>query len=295
MDQSNSLVFKTSKTTGQETIYISIRLDDKCGNGHQDFSITADVYEHPKSKASRYFAMGGCCHEEILKHFPEFKIFVDLHLCDYLGNPMYAVANGLYHLQNGFNNTKPDAPNFKEMFYSYYRITPEQYDVLSTSEDKAQYWLNLSQLQIPEQWKSQADKAIAILEELTQTKFVVDSQRTQLDKPTDEEIAESLTRMKEGYYTPLARKGREEKAKQDFINELEKDHYETISEMTTELNIKKQVFLIAGEKALGQTIFYKHKNKIAFNWMNYDDKLTPETIQTIKDNLILPVGVTYEN
>src|SRR6187431_1139451 len=106
--QTNDIRFKISKTIGKETIYVSIRLNDECKNGHQDFSITGNLYEADKPKIDRYNICGGCIHDEIIKFYPEFKQFIDLHLSDYEGIPMYAVENGFYHLTQGFNNTKPN-------------------------------------------------------------------------------------------------------------------------------------------------------------------------------------------
>lgn len=85
---------------------IRIRLNDECKNGHQDFAITADIWEKGKLRTDRYWIMGGCCHEEIIATRPDLKIFVDLHLCDYKGIPMHAVENGFYHLREGFNDAK---------------------------------------------------------------------------------------------------------------------------------------------------------------------------------------------
>ena len=75
----NDLRFSTSKTVGNETIYVKIRLNDECKNGHQDFSITGDIYKAGEPKTDSNHICGGCIHEEIEKHFPEFKIFINLH------------------------------------------------------------------------------------------------------------------------------------------------------------------------------------------------------------------------
>lgn len=54
---------------------VHISLGDFCKNGICDWSITADIYE--KRRNGRYvYVSDGCCHEEILKYFPEFKSFV---------------------------------------------------------------------------------------------------------------------------------------------------------------------------------------------------------------------------
>jgi hypothetical protein len=82
--KTNSLIYKTSKeisvinnngnkTTGK--IYVKIRLDDQCKNGHQDFAITGDIYAG-SGKADRNHLTGGCIHEEIVKHFSSFKSFI---------------------------------------------------------------------------------------------------------------------------------------------------------------------------------------------------------------------------
>lgn len=54
----NSLVFKTNKIVDNEHIYITIRLDDECKNGKEDFAITGDIYEAHKPKIDRYHLSG---------------------------------------------------------------------------------------------------------------------------------------------------------------------------------------------------------------------------------------------
>lgn len=86
------------KITDGKLAVIEIRCNDECKNGHADFSLTATFYSG-KREAEAYFDMGGCCHKEILKVMPELKIFADLHLSNENGEPMYATANGLYHIE----------------------------------------------------------------------------------------------------------------------------------------------------------------------------------------------------
>ena len=78
---------------------ITYKMNVRIKNGVCDWSITADIYE--KRRNGRFvWCVSSCCHEEILKRFPEFKTFIDLHLCNHYGQPMYPVENGLYHLKN---------------------------------------------------------------------------------------------------------------------------------------------------------------------------------------------------
>lgn len=61
------------------------------GNAKPYFSLTADGCD-------RGSEFGGCCHEEILKHWPDLQPLVDLHLSDIDGVPMHVLENGFYHL-----------------------------------------------------------------------------------------------------------------------------------------------------------------------------------------------------
>lgn len=87
MTTTNRLCYTVSKRYIQAgttfEINVKILLADDCKNNICDWSITADIYEQRKNGRFVWCA-GGCCHEEILKRFPQFKMFVDLHQCTQL-------------------------------------------------------------------------------------------------------------------------------------------------------------------------------------------------------------------
>lgn len=70
------------------------------GNAKPHFSLTATGQDHGSE-------FGGCCHNEILKHWPDLKSLADLHLSDVDGTPMHALENGFYWL-GGTHWQKPD-------------------------------------------------------------------------------------------------------------------------------------------------------------------------------------------
>lgn len=275
-------------------IYIKIRLNDECKNGHQDFSITGDIYEKGKPKTDRYHICGGCIHEDILKARPDLKIFVELHLCDYTGVPMHAVANGFYHLRQGFNKTKPESLEFISEYCDYYRITPAQFTKLNTANNELQFSLLLQSLGILAQWEKQATAAIKLLEGMTGTKFLVDSKKTQFAAPTPEEIKEEEEKQSNGYYTPEAAQKREEEKRQSILDKLEAERDKKIKEAQDEFEVEKQVLLLGGEAALNNCIYYNHSRTLAFNWKSFD-RISDQLVESIISKIKLPEGVKIEN
>lgn len=79
-------------------MYVNIRFDDQCQNGHQSFSITADVYT-AESRQQKDIAAGGCMHKEITKIFPELTPLIKWHLMDTDG-PMHYISNTCYFAGN---------------------------------------------------------------------------------------------------------------------------------------------------------------------------------------------------
>ncbi|MCK5611719.1 hypothetical protein KAR91_58160 [Candidatus Pacearchaeota archaeon] len=76
-------------------LVIEISYDDECNNGHNSFHITGRLYKAGKRSDGAYLA-GGCIHEIIEKHAPEFKPYVKWHGTSSDG-PMHYVANSMYH------------------------------------------------------------------------------------------------------------------------------------------------------------------------------------------------------
>lgn len=75
-------------------IIATVRHDDECGNGHNSFSITCDIYKRGR-RSNAAFLAGGCCHDEVAKHFPELAPFIKWHLTSTDG-PMHYLINTLY-------------------------------------------------------------------------------------------------------------------------------------------------------------------------------------------------------
>lgn len=187
---------------------VRISLDDDSENNIYDWSITADIYE--KRRNGRYVCVaGGCCHDKILKYFPEFKPFVDLHSSNHYGQPMYSVENGFYHLKN----------SDKEKTINYLRITETEYNTLRDSaEDKVYFTYLLYTLGIVDRWEQESLKAIKQLESLTgntwENPYKPENERFVL-RLTDEERTLIENRIKDGYYTSEAIQERKDEKKRE--------------------------------------------------------------------------------
>jgi hypothetical protein len=88
---------------------VEIRHDDECGNGHNSFSMTGELYDRNinngdkchvlSSGKRRWLGSCGCLHDEITCYFPELKKYLKWHLCstDY---PMHYEVNTIYYAGN---------------------------------------------------------------------------------------------------------------------------------------------------------------------------------------------------
>lgn len=288
---SNSLIYKETKTVenGNTKITVTIRLNDECKNGYQDFSITADGYEKINGRFCESF--GGCCHDEIKKYFPEYSIFVDLHLSTYKGIPMYASENGFYHI-------KTDKMK-KEKFCEYYRINSDQYDILEKSENILEFSILLSELKVLEHWKKQADEGILLLEKLTGKTFLIDSKKDGYNKPDENEIIKFNELKKSGYFSDENKKQREEekreKEKERQISDVISDANKKIDEIRKERDVK--LYVLKSGLPIDNFIYYSSTNKGVFNWKSYEKKITIDEFKKFCDKInfdILPTGISFK-
>lgn len=274
--ETNSLVYKIEKQSKAFDAVIKIKLNDECKNGHQDFSITANIFKHGEPKTERNCIGGGCCHDDILKIAPEFKQFVNLHLCDKDGIPMYASANGYYHITVGFDNTTDQ----KEKFCEYYRVTPLQYEILRQTSSADEYGFTLVKLGIVDRWKIEAKEAIKELERLTGDTFIDDSKKSQLGL-TPERLTELEKLDKEGYFSPenIAQRKAEQlaKLKADKIAEIVAE-YNKATEIAEK---QKAIQMFVVENILtDNVIFHEYRGGITvnFNWKTYEKQVSEADI-----------------
>lgn len=252
-------------------LHIEIRLgdDSKGHNGHADFAITATAWHKGKPHTDKYFLYAGCSHDEILKVRPDLKIFVDLHLSDQHGAPMYTVANGFYHLKN----------TSLEVAREYIRATSEQIEILKTCEDETYFTFMLEKMGFPEQWQKEANQAIELLEQWTGQTFEFHGQRRNFT--TLGAKAEEVERkLKSGYYSPakiteLAEQNEMERRAKDIAN-FEAHRDKVIANETLECEIKTAI--VNAGLPHDNFILYTHSGEGVFNWQDssYHKSITKE-------------------
>lgn len=290
--ESNSLKYTTSRTRGDIKVEVKIRLNDECRNGHADFAITGTVYEKNQYGHWRW-SQAGCCHEAIQRFFPKYKPFIDLHLCDAIGAPMYAVGNGFYHLRE----------SSKEVVMSYLRITASEYDHIKTYAcDELYLKYLLYDHGIVERWRSEARQAITQLEALCGQTFKDESVRYQVDPLSDDERTLIESRIAEGYYTKAAIAKRKleaaRMARRKEIERLQRRAQYAKRKIDQELQVKLYLFRLGAP--LESFIYYDHRNEVEFNWTRriYErERMSEEQYNALMakiDRTKLPEGITFK-
>lgn len=284
----NNFRVSISKNDGKANYKISIRLNDECRNGHEDFAITADFWTVGKSRIDRNLERGGCCHDEILKVRPDLKPFVDLHLCDWQGAPMYPKADGFHNLKR-----YPMAE-----FCEYFNCTPNEWAQLKAAEDEAHFWYLLTKSEIPARWKKSALAAIKTLEKIAGVSFESTATKSHFEPMPAEQLAEMEEKIASGYYTPEALKERaEEKAREKMgerLAAIEQQYTDEEWKARKNRDVSLFVALATGNES-GNLIFYGHNDTLCLNWLEYGAKFTSEQIAEVKariGELEFPVTVT---
>jgi len=110
-----SKLFKENQQ--EHKIEVDVQYDDECGNGHNSFSITGNIYSKTSSHNRWRDEMGSCIHEEIIKQFPDLEPFIKWHLTSSDG-PMHYIANTLHHAEDKdcWGKRKGEPSSFSERF-----------------------------------------------------------------------------------------------------------------------------------------------------------------------------------
>lgn len=292
--ETNTLKYTVVKSFREKGItykvIATIKLHDECKNGTCSWSITGTLQQ--KKGNGRFYDIGhGCIHEEILKAFPKLKMFVDLHLCDWRGTPLYPVENGYYFLQK-------DKKQAKE----YLRVTDEEMEILSKCDNKEYFKYQLFALSIVKRWQAESKKAIQALEELTGDVWVnpyKESEERHRFVLSDEEREEMEGKILSRYYTESSIQERKEAERIAKIekrkNEVIKTFEKRINKATKEKDVK---LAILGAGLLSDNyIYYVEGNNVVFNYYSYHDKVTEEEYNNMLKNIdysLLPEGIKFE-
>ncbi len=308
MTTTNALRHSIVASNGNKILDIRIHLDDDCKNGHEDFSITANVREKDSRGQWKDVAFG-CCHEDILSLRPELKPFVDLHSCTWQGAPMHCTSNAFYWLAGylglkyvEYHGSTGSGAKSKEeclrIFREHVRCTDEELPALLECRSEGELQVAIEDLGIAERWKSEADAAIHQLEEWTGKVFESQATRGHWE-PVSQTVRDEVTaRRASGYYTPEAIAARDaeklaaQKAKKR--KDLLFSHDKSVRKLEKGLEI--DLFILDNFGKLN-AIYYHHTNELAVNWTSIDKLMTKEEFYAVAKvfegfrTALFPVGV----
>lgn len=147
--------------------------DNEYGNGYIEVR-TDDGYF---SVTCTFRDAGGCMHDVALKHRPDLKPIIDLHLSDLNGTPMHAVENGFYWIAgaagglgqkyHGSNDDKHSVRDCISIAMNHFRASKQ--DIL----DLIGFAMVLGKSAVENycmwqetRWKQEAESAIKLIEKL---------------------------------------------------------------------------------------------------------------------------------
>lgn len=157
----------------------------KCGgNELAHFSTTAEIATERERRKNDCQAFG-CLHDEILAAWPEVAPLIALHLSDFDGVPMHAVANGFYWLAGNaphhfgvryHGGNDRTAEECKQICMEYLRISEDEFAAILN--DTLQCWHDLESATSAElvfsiavdalrpRWKAEAEAGLALIRKL---------------------------------------------------------------------------------------------------------------------------------
>ena len=284
METANKLIYLSTKffTENKEEyrITVTVSLDDDCHNNMCDWRVTADIRR--KNQRGQYKEyMGGCCHDEVAKHFPELAKFISLHLCNHYGAPMYPVENGIYHVgRSGMS-----------VAMEYLRISEQECaELYKASEDELYFKYQLFNLGIVDRWKRESEELIAELEKLCGKKWVnpykPEEERFVLTL-TDEERSLIEERIKAGHYSSENIEKRRVEAHKAKMAAKRAEICERYDKKIRQAEAEKKIILCVFDYGLpiNNVIYYPHTNTLSFNWNDYGGKITQEEFDDFVNNV----------
>lgn len=109
--QTKAIIKRFTKNGKKYELQVKIKWDDECGNGHNSFSITGNLYDCKNNRKNEI--RGGCIHDDIVKHCPELKKYIKWHLASSEEPSLYYLTNTIYHASDkdcwGFKKGQPSA------------------------------------------------------------------------------------------------------------------------------------------------------------------------------------------
>lgn len=157
----NWLEYAETKQIGKNTfIDVEIGLRYIKENGYSYFYATGEKYN--LNGGIKNVFESGCIHEEILKYFPEFKIFVHLHGNSSYGMPEYMLSNLKFEIDNGKIAAIRRTLGISEEMANEITCWGEEIDYIKYFLEENDIIYHL---------RSKANKAIKMLEELTGHEF----------------------------------------------------------------------------------------------------------------------------
>jgi hypothetical protein len=141
------------------------------GNSNAYFAIGGDIFRLAKN-GRKVHESSGCIHDDIIKHFPQLQLLVDLHLADEDGVPMHAYANAAYWSgHDGFGKQSSELAK-------HLRVTKDQANEMTTYIDHhygkfdkittaKQAWENTCKdFDLLDYWYKQAQEAKSMLNQI---------------------------------------------------------------------------------------------------------------------------------
>lgn len=301
--QTSSLKFTTSKIEGTERLKVTIRLNDECKNGHEDFAITADLYERT-TKGERWIS-SGCLHDEIARSFPEFTPFIALHLCNHEGVPMHGIANGFYwftgmfadglgekyHPGTGGDARTPD--QCRAILRDHLHTDEATIDAIikAMPRTKNEFSFALENLGMRKRWKDEALAAIEQLETLatkdgTRPKFASQATRNTWEPLTDEQRQQIEERKASGYYDPDRVAARDAQSRAVARTKKEAEIRAEHAKKTDEINgdLARALYYLDTTHQGKNLIFYHHTNTIQANWTSTEKLWTEAEFEAFRQD-----------